>query len=213
MAQDKPATANKLMQEAMKQLTLAQSRVQILDVSNRWWARFVEASTDDKTIAAWDAAVLERIQNLQKLTGEQFALPKIEEGYYMGPTPPVGYRVQWYQCNDPNIVFGADVVAIEGPGKLQLRIIKAKNAATTFGDFVMGCLHVSDPIHERRHNVNTQTGGSWGYLPGEKIPDSHYATARAETQRRRRNREQAAEQRRLRDASIKAEEEAAKALT
>jgi hypothetical protein len=111
------------------------------------------------------------------------------------------------------MIYAADVVGQEGPGKLQLKLIKPKHAAHVFGEHVMGCLHVSDPMHENRHNVHTQTGGSWDYLPGVDIPDAHYATARAEIARRKAHKQREVEQRLARETAIKAEEEAARTMT
>jgi hypothetical protein len=88
------------------------------------------------------------------------------------PTPPVGTMVIWYDRADtrPGGERAAVVTKIEEPGKLTLTIFPPNSMPI----HKQGCLHISNPIHERKSNAVSRNSGAWDYLDFTDIPKVHY---------------------------------------
>ena len=96
------------------------------------------------------------------------------------PTPPVGWPIVWHRAAQADYVVPATVAAVQGPGKVVINIdIPHQNRQTKDG-----CLHSSHPQHEKRANPISVKTGSWDYVEGMDIPDSHYDYHRDNLKRR-----------------------------
>lgn len=100
------------------------------------------------------------------------------------PTPPVGTPVVWYPraTLDRDNQIAAIVTKVEGPGKLTLTVFRPQSMPDATR---RGCLHVSHPIHENRHNSVSQNSGAWDYPEGVTIPKSHRDLHLEQLQRKR----------------------------
>ena len=88
------------------------------------------------------------------------------------PTPPVGTMVIWYDRAEvrPGAEIAAMVTAVESPGKLKLVAFRPQGMP----EHKRGVLHISDPIHENRHNAVSRHAGGWSYPHGVSVPKDHY---------------------------------------
>lgn len=96
------------------------------------------------------------------------------------PTAPVGMAVQWFELNEDDRCYAAQVTRVEGPGKVQV-VIHKPNAMPTHKQ---GVLHRSHPVHQNKHATETMRNGAWDYLPGQTIPKAHREVHLKELQRR-----------------------------
>jgi len=89
------------------------------------------------------------------------------------PTPPVGTTIVWYAkaLVEDDSKIAALVTKVEGPGKITVTAFRPQGMADPTR---RGCLHVSDPIHEKRHNSVSMNSGAWDYVAFTKIPKEHY---------------------------------------
>ena len=176
------------LSQAEREISLESNPQNIFTIGQRWWSTIVQSGNDPKQIRRLDSMIEQRLIELRELHVERKnPLPKVEKGQYIPPTPRLGERVLWYQANDSTKVFAADVVQIERPGQVQVRLLKAKNDHFAAGDHMLGVRHRADPVHEGGSNQTTVRSGSWDYLVGEKIPDAHYQAARDEIRVREKN--------------------------
>jgi hypothetical protein len=99
------------------------------------------------------------------------------------PTPPVGTPVQWYQGGDRRMVFAGQVLAVEVPGRVTIRIA----APGKFAEDKKGVYHVSYRMHKVPGHQNTQKCGSWDYLPGHTVHKRDYGFHEEELEKRELN--------------------------
>lgn len=112
------------------------------------------------------------------IAAQMSALRKEEE--IVLPTPPVGAVVQWFERGeDPP--KAAQVVAVEGPGKVALQINQLRSAPT----WATGVLHATHPLHSIQGNATTFRNGKWDYLPHTTTPKAHYVLHQESIDRRR----------------------------
>lgn len=74
------------------------------------------------------------------------------------PTPPIGFRVLWFEGNNRKNPRPADVTGIEGSGKLELRVVG-------YHETRRGVCHVSSPVHEKVGSRESRDFGSWDFVP------------------------------------------------
>ena len=96
------------------------------------------------------------------------------------PTPPIGWQVNWFEQNKPDLCYAAVVTAVQAPGKLELTVFKPRH----FPIHKQGVLHRSHPAHEGRANPATISSGSWDYLPSQRAHKAHYEMHVSQLERR-----------------------------
>jgi len=113
------------------------------------------------------------------------------------PTPPIGWPIQWYTSGNQNQAVAAQVIGVEGPGRLTVKL-QLPNA---FPKDMKGVYHVNHRIHLKANNQTTVKCGSWDYCPGMPIPKEHWEAFDEDIERR---------EKALLDAEDHAERQAAK---
>ena len=86
------------------------------------------------------------------------------------PTAPVGTTIKWYKRANPEDAYAAIVTKVEAAGKLTVTVLPPFGMPT----HTRGCLHISNPIHDRRTHSVSMNSGAWDYLDGQKPPKSHF---------------------------------------
>jgi hypothetical protein len=87
------------------------------------------------------------------------------------PTPPIGTLVVWYDKGDisSDNQRAAIVTQVEGPGKISVTVFPPRAMPA----HKKGVTHVTDPMHEKRHNSVTVMSGAWDYPDHVAAPKSH----------------------------------------
>lgn len=106
-----------------------------------------------------------------------------EDKANLQPTPPVGEKAVWYVAGDRKHPVPAQVVGIEGPGRLKLVVFQANS----FPQHKAGVYHVSAKIHQKGGNQTTRNCGSWDYVRTSDIQDEDYDLHRQEIAKRETN--------------------------
>ena len=90
------------------------------------------------------------------------------------PTPPVGTPVVWYDRAErkEDGEIAALVTKVEGPGKVTVTVFRPQGMPDPTR---RGCLHMSHPTHEQRHNAVSRNSGGWDYPIGSRAPKDHLA--------------------------------------
>ncbi len=94
-------------------------------------------------------------------------------GVKLMPTPVVGERVWWYDRADSNTIpYGADVLAVEEPGRVKLKIVRDR--VFHKAEIVSGVRHMTDDQH-KEENMTTRESGGWDWLRGIAPADQYDA--------------------------------------
>ena len=118
------------------------------------------------------------------------------------PTAPIGLPVQWYIAGDVRQIVAAIVVAVEGPGRLRLKV----NGVNSMPQEKAACYHVNHAIHEQANNPTTYRSGSWDFIPGQPIPKEYYIPYEQDIERRKANLLLAEESAKKAEADFKAKQ-------
>jgi hypothetical protein len=99
------------------------------------------------------------------------------------PTAPVGKNIQWYIAGDRKNVVPGIVQAVEGVGRLKIKVFPLNSMPQE----KQGVYHINHPVHEQLNNPTTYQRGSWDFVPGDAVLDEFFAEFREDIKRRKDN--------------------------
>lgn len=175
-------------------IRLGRTRTEVIRGANQAANQLMELGAETSHHRELDKAATEQCEEIAKANPKRIKAPKIERGHYLAPTPRLGERVVWYQANNPDNAFAGDVTVVQSAGRVQIRLIRPKGAATVINEYVNGVYHVTSPVHDSASSPDTVRNGSWDYLEGEKPHSGAYEPAREQITKREENVRKQAEQ-------------------
>jgi hypothetical protein len=154
-------TLEQLYKEAESAIQSAANEQQCVRIIKEYKDRASAAYGDRQLIAQMGQKALEKFND-----------PTARDTSYKPPTPPVGYAVNWMEKGKKENPVAAIVTKTLQPGKVNLTLFPDNGSLQRV--YIRNVYHAGDPRHEIPGNPSTVKDGSWEYLPGVRIPKSHY---------------------------------------